>query len=196
MITSGLVLIHDALKPLLRPVEEISHHPQNPNNGDLAVIMESIQLNGMYRPVYVQAATGWIVAGNGTYDACRELGAEQIPVLPLDVDEATARRIVAVDNQSARKAVMDVGLELALLEQIHATDSLLGTGYVSRDLEKLRALTALPLHPEEDLSPAVWPMICVQVPPATKHAYYSMTDVAVGSRERFEMLLRLAGWEG
>jgi hypothetical protein len=42
----------------------------------------------------------------------------------------------------------------------------------------------------------MWPTVCFQIPPHVKRAFYDMTEVAGGDRERFELMLRLAGWDG
>jgi ParB-like chromosome segregation protein Spo0J len=185
---TGLVQIHPALEPLLVDIDSVSQHPSNPNNGDLEEICASIEINGLYRPVYVQASTGYIVAGNGTWTAAKMLDADQIPVIMLDVDDLTAKRIMLADNKIAALATRDPALELALLKEL---DSLLGTGYQPYEVEKMEALLDIPPEPGEF---DVWPTLCVQVSPEVRTAYYQMTDAAGGETERFEMLLRLAGW--
>jgi site-specific DNA-methyltransferase (adenine-specific) len=130
MIISGAVKFHDDLADLLVPIETISPHPDNPNNGDTEAIAESIQINGMYRPVYVQDSTSYVLAGNTTYAACLSLEADQIPVIRLRVDNETAHRILLGDNQLARLAVLDAGLLQGSLEALLETElGLLGTGF-------------------------------------------------------------------
>jgi ParB-like chromosome segregation protein Spo0J len=185
---TGLVQIHEALTPLLVPIDSLTQHPQNPNNGDLEEICASIEINGLYRPVYVQDSTGCIVAGNGTYTAMTMLEADQIPAIRLDIDDQTATRIMLADNKIAALAVRDPSLELALLLEL---DSLLGTGYQPYEVEKMQALTSAPVEPGQF---DTWPTLCVQVRPEVRTAYYRMTEAAGGDSERFEMLMRLAGW--
>lgn len=130
MIVSGGVKYHDSLHDLLTPIEAVSPHPDNPNNGDQEAIEESIEVNGMYRPVEAQRSTGFILAGNTTYASCLSLGAEVIPVIWLDVDDETALRIMLGDNQLARLARMDEGLLGPQLNHLLTTElRLLGTGY-------------------------------------------------------------------
>lgn len=193
MIHSGLVAFHAALEPLLVDIDAVRPHPENYNNGDLDAITESIEVNGMYRPIYVQSSTGHIVAGNSTWEVCKGHGATQIPVVELDIDDATARRIVLADNRTASLAVPDNGLLLDLLVTISAEDSLLGTGYNQRDLDTLRHLAQIPPDYDEH---ATWPLLTFRVPPHVREAFYQLTESAVGDRERFELLLRLAGWDG
>jgi hypothetical protein len=190
---SGMVQYHADLAPLLTDIDTVTQWPKNYNNGDVEEIAASIEINGMYRPIYVQRSTGYILAGNHTWEACKSLGATLIPVVYLDVDDTTAKRVAIGDNEIARLARPDNAALLELLEDLAATDSLLGTGMTQRDLLQLRALAQVEVAYDEH---ATWPTISVQVPPHVRAAYYDMTEHAVGDRERFEMMLRLAGWDG
>lgn len=185
--------MHEDLRPLLVDIDTVTQHPQNYNNGDVEAIAESIEVNGMYRPVFVQKETRHIIAGNHTWEACKTLGATQIPVVLLDVDDTTAVRIMLADNRTAALARPDNAALLRLLDQIATNDTLHGTGFNDFDHEALRHLAEISTEYDEF---AQWPMIQVRVPPHVRSAYLHMTDVAVGDRERFELLMRLAGWDG
>jgi ParB-like chromosome segregation protein Spo0J len=129
-VISGVVRFHPALEPLLVPIGQVRPHPDNPSSGDEEAIAVSIQVSGMYRPVYAQTSTGYILAGNTTYAACLDLGATVIPVIWLDVDEEAALRILLGDNQLARLALVDQALLEPQLERLLQTElALLGTGY-------------------------------------------------------------------
>lgn len=193
-VRSGMVQFHDSLEPLMRRIDDVQQHPENYNCGDTEALSESIMASGMYRPIYVQKSTGYIVAGNHTWMACKELGAEQIPMVMLDVNDTTARRIMVADNRIASLARPDNGQLLALLDRITAEDqSLMGTGFKDFDLEALRKLADIPVEHDEF---GQWPTLSFQVPPATKRAFMEMTEVAGGDRERFELMMRMAGWGG
>jgi len=133
----GTAHAHDTLQPLLVDIRRIHPHPENPKTGDTDAIIESIETNGVYRPVYINRQ-GTILAGNHTYAALLELGADQIPVITLDVDHATARRIMLADNRIADLGRYDDALLLDLLDKIAANDTIIGTGYTSDDVELLR----------------------------------------------------------
>lgn len=192
-IRSGLVQFHPDLAGILAPIDQVQPHPENANNGDLEAICASIETNGMYNPIKVQKSTGFIVAGNHTWQACKMLDATEVPIIYLDLDDTQARRIMLADNKIAALAMIDPGLELNLLEAISHADSLLGTGYTDSDLVALRALSEIPANADDF---AQWPLINVRVPPHVRNAYMRMTTQAVGDRERFELMLRLAGWDG
>lgn len=192
-IQSGLVVFHEDLAKLLVDIDSVQQHPDNYNNGDLDEIIQSIEINGMYRPIYVQRSTGYIFAGNHTWEACKTLGATQVPVVFADIDDNTALRIMLADNHIAQMARPDDAALLKILEHLDANDSLMGSSYGQSDLLAYRALAEIPTDYQEF---AQWPTLCFQVPPHVRDAFGKMTEAAVGDRERFEMVLRLAGWDG
>lgn len=136
----GRARAHDSLGALLEDVEAIRPHPDNPRNGDLDVIAESILVNGLYRPIYVQRSTGMILAGNHTYAAALGLGATKLPVVWLDVDNLLARRILLGDNRIADLGSYDQSQLLDVLRLVQADEGLLGTGYIDEDVERIEAL--------------------------------------------------------
>lgn len=129
----------------LRPVEG------NPRRGSVEVIAESLRANGQYRPIVVNegSLTGRpfeVLAGNHTLQAARSLGWSELDVFVVDVDEAAAKRIVAVDNRSTDLATYD---SAALLELLQSLDDLDGTGYAETDLAALAASVADPPSPDD-----------------------------------------------
>jgi hypothetical protein len=190
VIQSGYVKYHDALEPLLAPIDTVTQHPDNANNGDVDEIIVSIGINGMYHPATAQDSTGFLVRGNHTWLACKELGAEVFPVVRADLDDTTALRILMGDNKIASLAMMDPGGELANLRRLVDLDALVGSGYTTSDIEHLEAVTARPLVPEDFTQP--WKTYCFQVPPETAAVFEDLTLEAGGMKERFEYLLRLA----
>ena len=192
MIRDGRVHYHDSLGPLMVDIESVQQAPYNYNNGDVDVIAESIHMNGMYRPIYVQTSTGDIIAGNHTWLACREMGAERIPVVHLDVDDTVAQRIMIEDNEAARRAIADRGQLLTLLDRIHDATGMYLASVQDRDVEMLRALEEIPVRHDEF---AQWATFTVQLHPKIMAAFMAMTREADTDADRIELLLRLAGWE-
>jgi ParB-like chromosome segregation protein Spo0J len=194
MITDGTIRYHDTLQALLEPIDAVTPHPQNPNNGDLDEIEASIDVNGMYRPIYAQRSTGYILAGNHTWMALASRGAQQVPVLWLDIDDDVATRILLGDNAIAARAIRDNALTRDLLRTLAATEhGLHGTGYSPADLDVIEALAKIPLETNEH---ATWPTLSFTVHPKLVAAFRQMTHEATTDPERFEVLLRLAGWDG
>lgn len=189
---SGMVTFHPALTNLLVPIDNVTQHPDNPRNGDVEAIAESIEINGYIAPVIVQKSTGYILAGNHRYQALLSLGAQVIPAIYVDVDETGAKRYLLADNRTSDLGMYDNAILVEILSGLDEQDSLLGTGYTKMDLHQLQ--TILDMAPTYDEF-ASWPTITLTVPPHLKNAFYKFTDHAVSDHDRLELLLRMAGWK-
>lgn len=187
-----MVTFHDSLTDLLIPIDKVAQHPDNPRNGDVDAIAESIEINGFIAPVIAQRSTGHILAGNHRYQALLSLGAQVIPVIWVDVDETAARRYLLADNRTSDLGMYDNAVLVEILSGLDEQDSLLGTGYTKMDLHQLQAILDIPPTYEDFAS---WPTLSLTVPPHLKNAFYEFTDHAVSDHERLEVLLRLAGWK-
>jgi ParB-like chromosome segregation protein Spo0J len=144
------------------PIADLSTVEGNPRRGQVDVIAESLRVNGQYRPIVVNAGSltgrrNEVLAGNHTMLAARQLGWAELDVFVVDVDEESARRIVAVDNRSADLGNYDSHLLRDLLESLEDLD---GTGYSDADLKALTRITEDPTPPtdfptfDEDLATA------------------------------------------
>lgn len=122
--------IHDVGVSTLVPYEK------NARQGDVATLMESLEVNGQYRPIVVRRGTNEILAGNHTWKAAVELGWATVKVAFVDVDDEGARRIVLVDNRSNDLATYDDKALTALLSELQG---FAGTGYDQTDLDTLLA---------------------------------------------------------
>lgn len=107
-------------------IDTIKPHPENPRVGDVEAIVESIRVNGIYKPIHVQKSTGFIIAGNHTWMAAKSEGREEIDAIVHDIDDEKAKRIMLVDNRSADKGEYDTDKLYAVLESVLDLD---GTGY-------------------------------------------------------------------
>lgn len=141
----GTAYAHPDLEGDLYPVDALRTYPGNPRRGDQDAITASIADLGLYRPIVVrrdpveddQRPTGVILAGNHTYRALIDLGADRVPVTWVDVDDTRAAAIVARDNRTSELGSYDEGELLALLT---ADDDVLAlSGYDGEDLAALRA---------------------------------------------------------
>lgn len=129
--------IAEPIRHLAVPVDSIHPYPGNPRTHDLPAIAASLAnpKRGQYKPITVNRRTGDILAGNGTWEAARDLlGWTQIAVTWVDVDDATAAGIVAVDNRTSDLAGYDDRLLADLLGQV---DDLASVGYTPEDLDGL-----------------------------------------------------------
>jgi hypothetical protein len=109
---------------------ELAPYPGNPNHGDVDAIRGSVRRNGQYRAVVARVlpdGTLQLLAGHATTEATgAEVGKVRVEV--IDVDDATARRIVAADNALPARATMDESALFALLDAANADGGLEGTG--------------------------------------------------------------------
>jgi len=136
---------NDALAIEYVPADAVQRHPDNPRQGDVGAIHTSITKNGVYRPLIVQRSTGYILAGNHTYEAMLYSDMDEVPVVYRDVDDETARRIMLADNRTADLGDYDNAVLADLLQSLPDLD---GTGYDGDDLDDL--LTSLAEKDEED----------------------------------------------
>lgn len=128
-------------------LSDVHPHPENPREGDVGAIHESIIANGFYGALIVQRSTGRILAGNHRWKAAREAGMTELPALVLDADDETARRILVVDNRTNDLASYD---EAQLAKLLLSMDDLAGTAFSLDDLEDLQRRVDVPLFGEAD----------------------------------------------
>ncbi|KKX97731.1 DNA methyltransferase [Microbacterium sp. Ag1] len=120
---------------------------RNPRRGDVRAIAQSLATQGQYRPIVVNVGThtgraNEILAGNHTYLAACSLGWSTVQATTVDVDDATAHRIVLADNRLADLGAYD---EVDLAAAMTAAGDLEGTGYVASDLDELLAQLSTPV---------------------------------------------------
>lgn len=125
------------LRPALAFVESVQRFPGNPRRGDVEAIAKSLQRFGQQRPILVQRATNYVVAGNHLLDAARLLEWTHIAVTYTDLDETEARAYLVADNQIAARGQNDpeaLGAFLRDLAGRSAIDDALG--FSSEDLDR------------------------------------------------------------
>jgi ParB-like chromosome segregation protein Spo0J len=126
-----------------RNVDQLEPHPDNPNRGDPDAVGESIESIGFFGVVLVQESTGRILAGEHRWRAAQAHGIPALPVIAVDCDDETARKILLADNHFARLAVWDEDALTALLATMAADDGgLAGSGFNGDDLAVLLARQA------------------------------------------------------
>ena len=118
-------------------LSELNPYPNNPRKGNIDLIAESLDTYGQYKPITVNKRNNEILAGNHTYQAAKKLGWNDIAVTFVDVDEATAAKIVAIDNKTSDMGGYDTTKLLELLDEL---PDLVATGYTDDDIDSLKAL--------------------------------------------------------
>jgi hypothetical protein len=120
-------------------VLDLKTYPGNPRVGDKEAIAESLKVNGQFSPLIVQRSTGYILSGNHTFMAARDiLKWSTIRVVYVDADDTLARRIVTAANRIAEKGGYNEILLMEMLQTIADDDiGLEGTGYDDAYLDDL-----------------------------------------------------------
>lgn len=139
---------HPDLAGTLTPIGDVTPYPGNPRRGDQTQVTASIRDHGLYAGVVAQRTTGHILVGNHRRHALVELGAEQVPVVWVDVDDDRAAAIVVRDNRTSDLATNDTDDLLSLLGGLADDPALLAlAGYTGSDLAVLRGLGEEPEGP-------------------------------------------------
>lgn len=125
------------------PVESLKEHPQNPRKGNIDKIKVSLEENGQFKPIVVQQSTSFILAGNHTFLAAKDLGWTEILATVIDVDDKQATKIMLADNRTADGSEYDSALLIDVLKDL---DDLVGTGYSDVDLETMMRAEARALE--------------------------------------------------
>ena len=116
----------------------VQPHPRNVNVGDVGAIYGSIEHNGFFGTLVVQRSTGHILVGAHRWLAAKQAGYAELPVTWVDVDDATALRIMLADNRTARLGHDDPPSLAALLQEIMVDAGTLdGTGFDAGALDEL-----------------------------------------------------------
>jgi len=120
-------------------LEDLKEFPNNVRihtKRNLDTIKKSLSEFGLYKPIVVQKSTHYIVAGNGTYQAAKALGWEEIECNVIDIDDEKAKALLIVDNRSGDLSQMD---EKSLLDFLQEFDkeTLDLTGYDDKELDKM-----------------------------------------------------------
>lgn len=129
-------MITPALSDLATHIDQVEPHPQNARLHADAVLRESLETHGQYRPIVAQQSTRYVLAGHGILAAARDLGWTEVAVTLVDVDDDQAQRILAVDNRASDLGGYD---DAALAELLQELPDLTGTGYTFDALDDLMA---------------------------------------------------------
>lgn len=135
----------DELRPLLRPVDDLTPLPGNPRRGDVDAVARSLARFGQRKPVTIRP-DGTVTAGNHTRAAAIQLGWTHVAAVAIDEDDASAKAWALADNRTSDLATNDDEDLAAMLAEIQAADAdlLAATSYTDDDLEALLALVNPP----------------------------------------------------
>jgi ParB-like chromosome segregation protein Spo0J len=129
--------IHEQLMELW-PIDRPQYHPENPRQGDVGAICESLDAHGFYGAILVQKSTERIIAGEHRHKSMKAKAATHIPVIVIDVDDDEALDILLNDNATADAADYNRAKLAELLTSIHdRRGNLDGTGHTPERLQEL-----------------------------------------------------------
>jgi ParB-like chromosome segregation protein Spo0J len=128
-------------------LDDLREYPNNARRGDVSVLVESLKINGQYRPIVVQKSTKHVLAGNHLLRAAKILGWDQVDAVVIDVDDQQALKIVLADNRTADLGDYNTDLLATLLRDLEDFE---GTGYSLADIEELEAV--INKEPQEERS--------------------------------------------
>lgn len=127
--------------------KDLNVYYKNARRGDVELIMESMQHNGVYKPLVVNRGTktgrpNEVLCGNHSLMAIRRLADENpqdkrwqtVDVYVIDVDEDQAKRTVLVDNASNDKSTYDVEDLVNLLTELPTLEA---TGFTRDEVDQL-----------------------------------------------------------
>lgn len=142
--------IENALKDLKwerKKLSEIQAHPGNYRHhpsDQIEHIAQSIRQHGHYKNIVV-SSDGYVLAGNGSLEACKVVGLSDVMVvvLPYKHDSVEALKVVAGDNEVGHLAEVDDRALTEILKYVKENDvlSLVGTGFDEAMLANLVYIT-------------------------------------------------------
>lgn len=158
-------------------VSELNAYPNNPRKGDVKLIAESLETYGQYKPITVNRNGNVVLAGNHTLQAAKHLGWAEIEVTFVDVDDATAAKIVAIDNKTSDMGGYDTEKLLELLDEL---PDLKHTGYTQDEVDSLIALL------DEETTPTIELGHSVNAAPRVGETGISNVDMKSKLRDEVE----------
>ena len=130
-------------------IDTLLEYPGNARKGNVGILVESLKVNGQYRPIIVQKSTNYVLAGNHLLKAANRLEWDEIDAVVIDVDDERALKIVLADNRTADLGEYDHDLLHSLLKEL---EDFAGTGYSIQDIDELEKLGGAP---KEEKKPEV-----------------------------------------
>ena len=130
----------DIVKRKLSELKLDSDNARLHNARNMSAIKESLLAFSQYAPIVVQESTGVIIAGNGTYQAAKDLGWDEIECVAVDVDDDTLKMMSIVDNRTGELSNWD---NTSLLKVLTTLDELKlkKAGFKTDEVEKMMERT-------------------------------------------------------
>lgn len=130
-------------------LDQLTPYPGNARRGDKARLAASLEANGQYRSLIVQARDDGelvVLCGNNTLEALEAAGEDAARCEIVRCDDATALRVNLVDNRANDAATYDGAARARLLELLDG--ELEGSGYTEDEADSIIAQ-----YEEEETAP-------------------------------------------
>jgi DNA modification methylase len=104
----------------LVPIDDLTPDPANARKHgerNLSAIIDSLRAFGQQKPIVVDRR-GVVIAGNGTLEAAKRLGWEEIAVVRTELDPTQATAFGIADNRTAELAEWDEDVLVSLLDSL------------------------------------------------------------------------------
>ena len=138
--TTDVTHLEEAVAPVeVVDIAELHPHPRNARQGNVELLVQSLQEHGQYAPIIVNRGTrtgrpNEILKGHHITLAAQRLGYVQMLVRYVDLDDAQAAKLMLIDNRSTDLATYD---ERLLVELLDTLPDLHGSGYTDDDYAAL-----------------------------------------------------------
>jgi ParB-like chromosome segregation protein Spo0J len=149
--------IHPDLVTLACPVKDLKALSGNPRKGDVESVAKSLEKFGQRKPVVAQVSTREVTAGNHTLLAAKRLGWDQVAVVWVEEDDASAKAFSLADNRTAQLGGYDNELLLNMIQEVMAEDAdlIAAASFDDDDVDELlKSLEPKDVDPEEKSRPA------------------------------------------
>lgn len=94
-------IIAPEIGAFVEPIDGAKPHPDNVRKHRIEKIAQSLEAHGQRTPIVVQQSTGYIVKGNGTWEAARLLGWQEIAMIRQDMGDTEALEYLFADNRAS-----------------------------------------------------------------------------------------------
>ena len=122
-------------------IDNVQPHPLNARIHRLDKLMASLTKHGQYALIIAQKSTGYIVKGNGTWTAAKQLGWTQVAINVQDMSDQQALAMLVDDNTTSDLARNNKAKTLAILKQL--TDTIWSEDEIADLDEELAPLAEL-----------------------------------------------------
>lgn len=130
-------VIAPELESQIRPLTDAIPHPDNIRKHNLKAIAQSLRAHGQRSVIVVQKSTGFIVKGNGTWEAARTLGWDKLAQSWQDLNDEQALAYLYADNRASDKATYDRDKTVAGLKRMMEGPGLFDSGWTVDEFEDL-----------------------------------------------------------